>query len=98
MNTVLAPKTHHFTPFFGKNASFHSTYLPKTINSASFPFKSAKFYSPFSPKTLNTIRKCTVLGFTTSFQRQRGVFEKYEYLGEFEKDCRKCWLYCFGIY
>jgi hypothetical protein len=28
------------------------------------------------------------------FQQKQGVMKNFEYLGEFEKDFEKCWLYC----
>jgi hypothetical protein len=45
----------------------------------------AKFHSTFSPTTLSHASR---------FQRNQEVIENFEYLDEFEKDFRKCWLYC----
>ncbi len=44
----------------------------------------AEFHSVFLATTLN---------YATRFQQKRGVIENFYYLGKFEQDFRKCWLY-----
>jgi hypothetical protein len=36
----------------------------------------------------------TTLSYATHFWGKQGVIKKFEYLGEFEEDFRKCWLFC----
>jgi hypothetical protein len=37
----------------------------------------------------------TMLSYALCFQQKLGVIEHFEYLGKFEEDFQKCWLYCF---
>jgi hypothetical protein len=62
------------------------------------------FFAEDAENDLKTGVTKTTLSFAMHFWQQRsgmlcafgetGGIENFKYLGKFEKDCRKCWLYC----
>jgi hypothetical protein len=97
------------TLYTAESAQFSSTFLPTTIsltphfcwkcevwlhifakNAQNGPIThsyedNAKFHSTFLATTLN---------YATCFWRKREVIENIKYLGDYEEDFWKCWLYC----
>jgi hypothetical protein len=77
-NTTLSPKKHHFTPRFGKNATFDSVYSPKTHNSNSslkmlYTAENAQFYSAFSLTTISLTPLLKTRSLTTLFHQKRST-------------------------
>jgi hypothetical protein len=87
-NSVFSPTMISLTPRFRRK---REVWLPFFTENAQNDPKThsyednAKFHSAFLPTTLS---------YASRFWRNRGVIENLEYLGEFEEDFRKCWLYC----
>jgi hypothetical protein len=87
-NSPFSPTTISLTPRFRQKREvwlpFFAEYALNDPKTHSYE-DNAKFHSVFSPTTLS---------YASPFQRNQGVIENFEYLGEFEEDFRKCWLYC----
>ncbi len=87
-NSPFSPTTISVTPRFRRK---REVWLPFFAENAQNDPKThsyednAKFHSAFS---------LTTLSYTSRFRWNRGVIENFEYLGEFEEDFCKCWLYC----
>ncbi len=84
--------------YTAKSAQFNSALLLKMrsltrlfAENAQYNLKthnwedSGKFHFAFS---------ATMISYAMRFQRKRGVIKNFKYLGKFEKDFWKCWLYC----
>ncbi len=86
--SLFLPTTISLTPRFRQK---REVWLENTQNDPKT--HSDKYNNKFSSAI-----SVTTLSYASCFRWYLGVIENFEYVGEFEEDIRKCWLYWVAIY
>ncbi len=95
------------TPHIAGSAQIYSEFLPTMISLTLRCCQKCKVWLRFFAEDaqnylhsnednvkFHTVFSGTALSYATGFPRKRGVILNFEYLGEFDKDVKKCWLNC----